>query len=76
MTNDLSTGLLVVLSILAGLGCLLFLMTALDPTNDQRKAHARSAPRRRFQPRMTTSAPVTPIQPIVMSKQENARGVE
>jgi hypothetical protein len=75
MTNDLSTGLLVVLSILAGLGCLLFLMTALDPTNDQSKADAHKAPRRPFQPRMATRAPVTPVQPIVMTEQRNVRDV-
>ncbi len=37
MANDLSVGLLTVLGVLAGMASLLFLMSALDPTNEHRK---------------------------------------
>jgi hypothetical protein len=40
MTNDLTTGLLVVLSILGGLAGLLVLLTVLDPTTDRRTPNA------------------------------------
>jgi hypothetical protein len=36
MANDLSVGLLTVVGVLAGLASLLFLLSALDPTNEQR----------------------------------------
>ena len=39
MANDLSVGLLTVIAVLAGMASLLVLMSALDPTNEQRTTH-------------------------------------
>ena len=36
MANDLSVGLLTVIGVRVGMATLLFLMSALDPTNEQR----------------------------------------
>jgi hypothetical protein len=48
--KDFSVALLTVLGVLAGVGVLLFLMTAVDPTNDQRKSPSHKAPRRAVTP--------------------------
>jgi hypothetical protein len=45
MVNDLDTGVFVVLGFLAGLAALLFLMSALDPTNVRRPAPSHRAAR-------------------------------
>ncbi|WP_210648818.1 hypothetical protein [Nocardioides sp. SYSU D00065] len=47
MTNDLDTGLLTVLGVLAGIAALLFLLAAMDPTNLRRPKPAHRAARTR-----------------------------
>lgn len=48
--NDFSMALLTVLGVLGGVGALLFLMTAVDPTTDPRKSPAHKARRRPVTP--------------------------
>ena len=43
--NDLSTGLFVVLGVLAGIAILLLLLTYLDPTNERRELHGKATRR-------------------------------
>lgn len=50
MANDISSGLLMVFGVLAGLAALLVLLTALDPQNKGRQAPSHRGPRPRTRP--------------------------